>query len=153
MLINFDAGPAALPREVLQEASEAILDFNNSGLSILEIAHRGPLFAEVLAEANSLVKELLQLNDDYEVLWLQGGGRLQFSMLPMNYLAAGATAGYIESGHWAAEALRNGKLYGNTLTVATSKEADFKYIPKWEPIPQELAYLHLTSNNTIYGYT
>lgn len=151
MLINFDAGPAALPREVLQQAANAILNFNNSGLSILEIPHRGKLFEAILDEANALVRELLQLEDDYEVLWMQGGGRLQFSMLPMNFLNEGDTAGYIESGHWAAEALKNGKLFGKTLTIATSKEEQFRHIPKWDTIPQELAYLHLTSNNTIYG--
>lgn len=151
MLINFDAGPAALPREVLQQAADAILNFNNSGLSILEIPHRGKLFEEVLNEANALVRELLQLNDDYEVLWLQGGGRLQFSMLPMNFLKEEETAGYIESGHWAAEALKNGKLFGKTLTVASSKEDQFTYIPQCKAIPEDLAYLHLTSNNTIYG--
>ena len=151
MLINFDAGPAALPKEVLQEASAAILNFNNSGLSILEIPHRGKLFEEVLFEANSLVKELLKLDDDYEMLWLQGGGRLQFSMIPMNFLHDGETAGYIESGHWASEALKNGQLYGKTNTIASSKEDNFRYIPSWNDIPANLSYLHFTSNNTIYG--
>jgi phosphoserine aminotransferase len=151
MLINFDAGPAALPKEVLQQASEAILNYNNSGLSILEIPHRGKLFEAILAEANALVKELLQLNDDYDVLWLQGGGRLQFSMVPMNFLGTGEKAGYIESGHWAAEALRNAKLYGDTEVLASSKADNYTYIPSWTDIPGDLQYLHFTSNNTIYG--
>lgn len=151
MLINFDAGPAALPAEVLEQASQAILEYNNTGLSILEIAHRGPLFAGILEEANSLVKTLLALNDDYEVLWLQGGGRLQFSMVPMNFLSANGTAGYIDSGHWASEALRNGRLYGNTRTIASSREDNYTYIPQWGGIPSDLDYLHVTSNNTIYG--
>jgi phosphoserine aminotransferase len=151
MLINFDAGPAALPREVLEQASAAILDYNNSGLSILEIPHRGRLFEAILNEANVRVKELLELGDDYEVLWLQGGGRLQFSMVPMNFLAEDATAGYIESGHWAAEALKNAQLYGHTQVLGSSKADKFAYVPDWGTVPKELAYLHLTSNNTIYG--
>jgi phosphoserine aminotransferase len=151
MLINFDAGPAALPKEVLQQASEAILNYNNSGLSILEIPHRGKLFEEILQEANALVKELLGLDDDYDVLWLQGGGRLQFSMVPMNFLGANEKAGYIESGHWASEALRNAKLYGQTEILGSSKADSFTYIPDWGTIPKDLNYLHFTSNNTIYG--
>ncbi|MFA6057731.1 MAG: 3-phosphoserine/phosphohydroxythreonine transaminase [Taibaiella sp.] len=151
MLINFDAGPAALPKEVLQQASAAILNYNNSGLSILEIPHRGKLFAEILEEANALVKELLELNEDYDILWLQGGGRLQFSMVPMNFLGADEKAGYIESGHWASEALRNAKLYGKTEILGSSKTDNFTYIPDWGTIPEDLNYLHFTSNNTIYG--
>lgn len=151
MLINFDAGPAALPKEVLQQASEAILNYNNNGLSILEIPHRGKLFEALLTEANALVKELLELRDDYDVLWLQGGGRLQFSMVPMNFLSDNDTAGYIESGHWAEEALKNARLYGHTLILGSSKAEQYTYIPAWNAIPEDLAYLHLTSNNTIYG--
>lgn len=151
MLINFDAGPAALPKEVLQQASEAILNYNNSGLSILEIPHRGKLFAEILEEANALVKELLELNEDYDILWLQGGGRLQFSMVPMNFLGANEKAGYIESGHWASEALRSAKLYGQTEILGSSKADNFTYIPDWGTISKDLNYLHFTSNNTIYG--
>ena len=151
MLINFDAGPAALPREVLEQASAAILDYDNSGLSILEIPHRGKLFEAILNEANTRVKELLELGDDYEVLWLQGGGRLQFSMVPMNFLAEDATAGYIESGHWAAEALKNAHLYGHTNVLGSSRADQFTYVPDWGTVPEDLAYLHLTSNNTIYG--
>lgn len=151
MLINFDAGPAALPREVLQQAADAILNYKDSGLSILEIPHRGKLFEEILDEANALVKDLLGLNDDYDVLWLQGGGRLQFSMVPMNFLGADEKAGYIESGHWAAEALRNAKLYGHTEVLGSSKADQFTYIPDWGTSPDDLSYLHFTSNNTIYG--
>lgn len=151
MLINFEAGPATLPREVLQQASAAILNYNNTGLSILEIAHRGPLFGPILDEANSLVKELLGLDDSYAVLWLQGGGRLQFSMLPMNFLAQEETAGYIDSGHWAADALQTAQLYGNTEVLGSSHADRYTYIPDWGTIPGHLQYIHLTSNNTIYG--
>ncbi len=112
---------------------------------------RVTFFEAILTEANTLVRALLDLNDDYEVLWLQGGGRLQFSMIPMNFLADGGTAGYIESGHWAAEALKNAHLYGHTNVISSSKADKYTYIPDWKAIPKDLAYLHLTSNNTIYG--
>lgn len=151
MLINFNAGPAALPSEVLAEAAAAILDYNGSGISLLGIPHRGAHFDAILAEANALVKDLLELGDDYEVLWLQGGGRLQFSMVPMNFLPADGTAGYIDSGHWSAEALRNAGLYGRTLVLGSSKTDQYTVIPDWGEIPEELAYIHLTTNNTIYG--
>jgi phosphoserine aminotransferase len=152
MLINFDAGPAALPKEVLQQASAAILNYDNSGLSILEIPHRGKLFEAILQEANELALELLGLNNnDYQAVWMQGGGRLQFSMVPMNFLGEAETAGYIESGHWASEALKNGKLYGNTDVLGSSKADNFQYIPQWKAIPKDLSYVHFTSNNTIYG--
>jgi phosphoserine aminotransferase len=152
MLINFDAGPAALPKEVLQQASEAILNYDNSGLSILEIPHRGKLFEAILQEANALVLALLGLDDnDYQAVWMQGGGRLQFSMIPMNFLGEQGTAGYIDSGHWASEALKNGQLFGNTQVTGSSKESNYKHIPAWGNVPEELSYLHFTSNNTIYG--
>jgi len=152
MLINFDAGPASLPREVLQQASEAIINYNNSGLSILEIAHRGPLFTAILEEADMLVKELLSLDGSYEVLWLQGGGRLQFAMVPMNFLGDKETAGYIDSGHWAHEAMKNAALYGKIKTIASSREAQYTYVPSWQPDTlKDLRYLHITTNNTIYG--
>src|SRR5690606_19887013 len=100
MLINFDAGPSSLPKCVLQEASEAINNFENTGLSILEIPHRGKHFHAILEELNSLTKELLQIPSNYDVIWLQGGGRYQFSMIPMNYLMPNETAGYVNSGYW-----------------------------------------------------
>lgn len=152
MLINFDAGPAALPKEVLQQASEAILNYNESGLSILEIPHRGKLFEAILDEANALSLELLGLDSsEYQAIWMQGGGRLQFSTIPMNFLAEHETAGYIESGHWASEALKNAKLYGNTKVLGSSKEDNYTYIPSWGTIPEDLSYLYYTTNNTIFG--
>ncbi|PSK92129.1 3-phosphoserine/phosphohydroxythreonine transaminase [Taibaiella chishuiensis] len=151
MLLNFDAGPAALPREVLAQASAAILEYDNSGLSLLELPHRGKIFEAILEEANSLALSLLGLNDDYQILWFQGGGRLQFGMIPMNFLGSEATAGYIDSGHWAAEALRNAHLYGQSRVLGSSQADQYTYIPDWGAIPGDLAYLHLTTNNTIYG--
>lgn len=150
-LINFDAGPATLYREVLEEASRSILDYKGTGLSILEIAHRGPLFRKILEESKALVLELLGLDESYEVLWLQGGGRMQFSMVPMNFLPDTAEAGYVESGHWAAEALKAAKRYGNAKAVASSRASGFDHIPDWGHPDPKMAYLHLTTNNTIYG--
>lgn len=151
--LNFAAGPAALPEEVLQEAASAVLDYQNSGSSILEIAHRGPEFEAIKAEANALVLKLCQLNaEEYEVLWLQGGGRLQFAMIPMNFLAADQTAGYIDSGFWAADAIDNARLWGKVSIVASSQSAGYAELPKLkEPISEQLSYLHITTNNTICG--
>ncbi len=148
---NFNAGPAALPQSVLAEAAEAIRDYNGSGMSILEIPHRGRLFDAIMEESRALVKELCGLNDDYEVLWLPGG-RLQFSMIPMNFLAEDKTAGYIDSGFWADEAIRYGRYHGGISVLASSKEQNYTRYPEWPSvIPDELAYVHLTTNNTIYG--
>jgi phosphoserine aminotransferase len=129
---------------VLQEASEAVLDFNKTGVSILEIPHRGKQFVAVLEEANALVKELCGLDENHEVLWMQGGGRLQFCMIPMNFLNKEKTAGYIDSGHWAHEAAKAASFYGNTNIIASSREQHYNQLPT-------LAYLHYTTNNTIYG--
>lgn len=151
--INFAAGPAALPEEVLQEAAAALIDYQQSGMSILEMAHRGAEFKAILDEANARVLNLCQLDaEEYEVLWLQGGGRLQFAMIPMNFLAAGRTAGYIDSGFWAADALEHARLWGNVAVIASSKEKNYTEIPQLtEPISKDLAYVHLTTNNTICG--
>jgi phosphoserine aminotransferase len=150
--IYFGAGPAALPYEVLQQVSEAVLDYNNTGLSILEIPHRSKYIDDILAESKALVRELCGLDEDYEVIWLPGGGRLQFSMIPMNFLQPNSTAGYIETGAWAAEAIDYAKHYGNVSVLASSKEDSYKYIPDWPAnIANNLSYIHITTNNTIYG--
>jgi len=150
--INFNAGPAALPHTVLEQASEAILNYNNTGLSILSISHRGKLFTDILEESKQLVKELCGLGDEYEVLWLHGGGRLQFSMIPMNFLAENDTAGYIDSGYWAHDAIEYAKYYGNVIVLSSSEENNYNQLPEWPAdIQSGLAYLHFTTNNTIYG--
>lgn len=150
--INFGSGPAALPQEVLKQASEAIVDYNGSGLSILEIPHRGNLFDDILDESKALVKELCELDDDYEVLWLHGGGRLQFCMVPMNFLGEQDTAGYIDSGHWSAQAIKYAGYYGKTSVLASSTDSNYNRLPDWPSnLPGELSYLHFTTNNTIYG--
>jgi len=151
-MINFGAGPAALPQTVLQQAAQAVLDYNQSGLSILEIPHRGEQFDAILEESKVLVKELTGLGDDYEVLWLQGGGRMQFTMIPMNFLNDGETAAYIDSGHWAHDAMKHGEYYGKTTALTSSRDIDYVRLPEWPAaIPENTAYVHMTTNNTIYG--
>jgi phosphoserine aminotransferase len=147
---NFGAGPCILPQEVFKQASQAILDFKD-GLSILEISHRTPEFEAVVAEAVKLVKELLNVPEGYSVLFLQGGASLQFAMVPMNLLSEGQTASYLETGVWANKAIKEVKNFGTANIVASSKEANFTYIPKDFSIPEDSAYFHFTSNNTIYG--
>jgi len=148
---NFGAGPGILPHEVLKQAAAAVIDFNGIGLSILEISHRSPDFEAVLDEAVKLVKELLGVPEGYSVLFLQGGASTQFAMVPYNLLADNAKAAYVESGVWANKALKEAKFFGGVEVIATSKESNFTYIPKDYEVPADAAYLHLTSNNTIYG--
>ena len=148
---NFGAGPGILPHEVLKQAAAAVVDFNGIGLSILEISHRSAEFEAVLDEAVKLVKELLQVPEGYSVLFLQGGASTQFAMVPYNLLPSNGKAAYIESGVWANKALKEAKYFGEVQVIATSKEANFTYIPKDYEVPADAAYLHLTSNNTIYG--
>ena len=151
MKFNFGAGPCILPQEVFKQASQAVLNFNDTGLSILEISHRAPEFEAVVDEAIRLVKELLNVPDGYSILFLQGGASLQFSMVAANLLADGQTAAYLDSGAWATKALKEAKLYGNVNVVASSKEANYTYVPKNYEIPADAAYFHITSNNTIFG--
>ncbi len=147
---NFGAGPCILPQEVFKQASRAVLDFKD-GLSILEISHRTPEFEGVVDEATKLVKELLNVPAGYSVLFLQGGASLQFAMVPMNLLPEGKTAAYLETGVWANKAIKEVKNFGNANIVASSKDSNFTYIPKDYVIPEDSAYFHCTSNNTIYG--
>ncbi len=151
MVHNFNAGPSILPQEVLQEASHAILDFNNSGLSILEIGHRTPLFQDIMDEAVALVKELMRLDSDHEVLFLHGGASTQFMQVPYNLLDEGKTAAYIDNGVWGSKAIKEAKLFGNVEVVASSKDKNHTYIPKEFTVPEGAAYLHYTTNNTIEG--
>ena len=148
---NFGAGPGILPHEVLKQAAAAVIDFNGTGLSLLEISHRSPEFEAVLDEAIKLVKELLEVPEGYSVLFLQGGASMQFAMVPYNLLPEGGKAAYLETGVWANKALKEAKFFGELEVVATSKESNFTYIPKDFKIPADAAYFHITSNNTIYG--
>jgi phosphoserine aminotransferase len=148
---NFNAGPSILPRSVFEEASKAILDFNGTGLSILETGHRTPVFQDVMDEARALVKELMQLDDDHEVLFLHGGASTQFMQVPMNLLDDKETAAYADTGVWSTKAIKEAKLFGKVEMVCSSKEGNFRYIPKDFAVPNDAKYLHITTNNTIYG--
>jgi phosphoserine aminotransferase len=150
--IYFGAGPAALPEEVLRQAAEAVISYKDTGLSILELPHRGKHFNDILDESRSLVRELCRLGDDYDILWLQGGGRHQFVMVPMNFLTEGKTAGYIDSGHWAHEAIDAGRYFGNVDVLTSSADDHYAHLPKLpKKVSPDLAYVHFTTNNTIYG--
>src|SRR5687767_11492044 len=149
MVYNFNAGPGILPAEVLRKASEALLNVEESGLSILEIGHRTPLFEGILHKAISLVKELMNLDEDKEVLYLHGGASTQFMQVPMNLLDDGETAGYIDNGIWGAKAIKEAKLFGNVSVVASSADRSHTYIPKDFSIDPALKYLHITTNNTV----
>ena len=150
MTHNFGAGPCILPQEVFKQAAQAVLDFKD-GLSILEISHRTPEFEAVVTEAGKLVKELLNVPEGYSVLFLQGGASLQFAMVPMNLLPEGGTAAYLETGVWANKAIKEVSTFGNANIVASSKDSNYTFIPKDFAIPEDSAYFHYTSNNTIYG--
>lgn len=148
---NFGAGPCILPQEVFQEAAQAVLDFNNTGLSILEISHRSKEFEEVVKETESLVRELLNVPENYSILFLQGGASQQFAMVPMNLLPEGGKAAYLDTGVWATKAAKEAKNFGQIEIVASSKDKNYTYIPKDFEVPSDAAYFHFTSNNTIYG--
>lgn len=149
---NFSAGPSILPQEVFQKSAEAILDFNGSGLSLLEISHRSKDFVAVMDEARAIVKRLMNLNDDYEVLFLQGGASLQFLMVPFNLMKSeGGKAAYLDTGSWAANAIKEGKKLGAAEVVASSKADKYSCIPKNYSVSNDNDFFHITSNNTIYG--
>ncbi|HET6244086.1 MAG: 3-phosphoserine/phosphohydroxythreonine transaminase [Bacteroidetes bacterium] len=148
---NFSAGPGILPAEVLKEASESVLNFNNLNLSLLEISHRSKDFIQVMDEAIALTKELLDLSDEYSVLFLGGGASLQFAMVPYNLLTNDGYAAYVNTGVWATKAINESQIIGNTAVIATSEDKKFSYIPTGYKIPSDADYLHVTSNNTIYG--
>ena len=147
---NFSAGPCILPKEVLLKASEAVMDFNASGLSLIEISHRSKDFVAVMERARSLVIELLGLEGKgYHALFLQGGASLEFLMVAYNLLEN--KAGYINTGTWSDKAIKEARLFGDVLEVGSSKDENFRSIPKGYSVPNDLDYLHLTSNNTIFG--
>lgn len=148
---NFNSGPSVLPREVFEEASQAVINFNNSGLSILEIGHRTEAFLAVMDEARSLAKELMKLDADREVLFLHGGASTQFFQVPMNLLNENDMAAYTDTDVWGAKAIKEAKLFGHVEVVCSSKEQGYNHIPKDLIVPKTAKYLHITSNNTLYG--
>lgn len=146
---NFNAGPSILPREVIEATASACLEFEGSGLSLMEISHRAKNFQPVMDEAVALFKELLQIPEGYSVLFLGGGASLEFCMVPYNLLEK--KAAYLNTGVWASKAEKEARLFGEVVEVASSKDRNFTYIPKGFTIPTDADYLHITSNNTIYG--
>lgn len=148
---NFFAGPAILPASVIKEASEAAADWNGMGLSILEISHRSKEFVAIMDEAEALIRELLNVSDDYAVLFLTGGASSQFYMTAMNLLNKDETVCYTDTGTWSTKAIKEAKHFGNVEVIASSGDKNFSYIPKDYEIPSHAKYLHLTSNNTIFG--
>ena len=148
---NFNAGPSILPAEVFEEASRAIMNFNNTGLSILELGHRTKTFQAVMEEAMALVKELMHLDDDHEVMFLHGGASTQFLQIPMNLLGENDLAAYTDTGVWASKAIKEAKLFGHVEVVCSSKNETYNHLPKQFTVPKTARYLHITTNNTIYG--
>jgi phosphoserine aminotransferase len=148
---NFNSGPSVLPGEVFEEASRAILDFNNTGLSILEIGHRTSMFEGVMAEARSLIKELMSLDDDHEVLFLHGGATTQFMQVPMNLLNQNELASYTDTGTWGAKAIKEAKLFGYVEIAGSTKETNYTSVPKNLSVSPTAVYLHITTNETIAG--
>ena len=148
---NFSAGPCILPQEVLRQAAEAVLNFNNDDLSLIEISHRSQPFIDVMDKAQDLVKELLEVPEGYSVLFLQGGASLEFLMVPLNLMKVDGKAAYTNTGVWAKKAIVEAKSVGEVVIVADSSDKNYNYIPKGYKIPSDADYFHCTSNNTIYG--
>lgn len=149
---NFNAGPAALPLPVLEKIQQELLDFQGTGMSVLEISHRSKPFEQVLDEAIARIRRLLNLDERYHVLFLQGGASLQFAMIPMNLAIPGKPAAYIDTGTWASNAIKQARILGkNVIVAASSEDREYTYIPRDFVVPPEAAYLHITSNNTIRG--
>jgi phosphoserine aminotransferase len=149
---NYSAGPCILPQEVFQKSADAILDFNNSGLSLLEISHRSKDFVAVMDEARDLALELLDLKGKgYQALFLHGGASLEFLMVPYNLMKVNGKAAYFDTGTWASAAIKEAKLFGEINVVASSKDENYSYIPKGFTVPNDVDYFHCTSNNTIFG--
>jgi phosphoserine transaminase len=146
---NFSAGPSILAPEVFQKASQALLDFEGTGLSVIEVSHRSPEFVRVIERARALALEIAGLDDSYTTLFLQGGASMQFLMVPYNLLET--KAAYIDTGTWANKAQKEAALFGNAEVIASSKADGYKYIPKNVSVPTDVNYLHITTNNTIYG--
>ena len=146
---NFNAGPSVLPDVVLQQAAKAIIDFDGTGLSLLSISHRTPEFEAVIEDAKTLMKELLGIPDNYKIYFVGGGASTQFFHIPANFLAK--KAGYVHTGVWTKKAIKEAKFYGEVKIVASSEDRNFTYIPKSFEIPEDLDYLYICANNTIYG--
>lgn len=148
---NFYAGPATLPLPVLKKAQEELLDFQGTGMSLMEISHRSKEYAKMHSEASGLVRELIGLPDEYKIMWLQGGASTQFYMVPVNLQQQNKSMEYVNTGVWSKKAIKEGKFYGEVNVVASSEDENFSYIPKDIRFSDNAAFAHITGNNTIYG--
>jgi phosphoserine aminotransferase len=148
---NFNPGPATLPLSVLEKAQEELLDYKGTGMSIMETSHRAKEFDDVIKEASSSMKEIYKLPDNYKVLWLQGGASTQFFMVPKNLMKSGQGADYVNTGTWSKKAIKEAKLFGDVNVVASSEDKNFSYIPRDITFNPDASYVHITSNNTIFG--
>ena len=152
-IYNFNAGPGTLPLEVLQKAQSELLNYKNSGMSVMEISHRSGDYEEINDRAIALFKELMGLDDSYKIIFMGGGASSQFALIPMNFLVADKTAAYIDTGAWSEKAINEAQKFGNVHLAGSSKEQNYRAIPNIDSleIPDRAEYLHLTSNNTIFG--
>jgi len=148
---NFYAGPATLPLKALERSQKELLNFNNTGMSVMEISHRSKEYAEVHSEANNLVRYLLKIPEEYKIIWLQGGASTQFYMVPLNLQKDSKTFEYVNTGSWSKKAIKEGKFYGDVKIVASSEDEGFSYIPNDIKFSDNAAFAHITSNNTIFG--
>ncbi|NQT73437.1 MAG: 3-phosphoserine/phosphohydroxythreonine transaminase [Chloroflexi bacterium] len=151
--INFNPGPAAVPLDVLKIVQAELLDYKGTGISILESSHRAPEYDEINEQAMDLIHELFELGDEYHVLFMTGGASTQFALIPMNFLTDGQVGAYVDTGTWSSKALKEGRLFGDTYMAFSSKDEDYRRVPQMGEIniPENAAYLHMTSNNTIKG--
>lgn len=148
---NFNAGPATLPYPVIQKASQAVLDYDNQGMSLIEMSHRSKQYEKINAEVEADIKTIMGLSDDYRVLFMGGGASLQFYMAPLNFLRLGTTADYVDTGVWAKKAIKEAKRVGNVNIAASSEDRKYGYIPNKFNFTKDASYVHITTNNTIYG--
>ncbi len=148
---NFYAGPAVLPQDAIEQAIKGLRDFEGTGLPVVSVSHRSSEWSEIMNESQAIVRRLLDVPDDYDVLFLQGGARQQFAQIPYNFLPANGRAAYLETGTWAKKAIAEARLFGSVEIVASGADEGFRRIPKDYTIPSDVAYFHCTSNNTIYG--
>ena len=150
-IYNFSAGPAVLPKSVTQQLAEAAIEYNNHGMSILEMSHRSKPIVSMVEETSQLVKELLEIPENYDICWLQGGASTQFAMVPMNFLSESDVADYADTGAWSAKAIKEVRRFAEVNITSSSQESTYSYIPKDIEQNPKSKYLHITSNNTIYG--
>lgn len=152
-IYNFSAGPSMLPLEVLEKAQKELINYNNSGMSVMEISHRSKLFTEIIEKAEILLRELMNIPENYKVLFLQGGASTQFAMIPLNLFRENGTADFVNTGSWSTKAIDEAKKYGNVNVIASSKDKNFTYIPELNKnsFTKNADFFHITVNNTIYG--